>query len=440
MQRYSAIMSEITLGEYIMRMSFVIVVLLFSALFWQFLEYRTNSFVGEVVERKALPMDVSYETMEARSYLNRIRELMQMQILSENKQLKSAAQAHADYLVLNDESAHEEIRGYKNFTGITPVERAFHAGYISSQVSENLSTENHNARSSVDGLLSAIYHRFGFLSPGIDQIGVGVTQALKDSDQSAFVYLMGNSELNRLCSESGFSGNGKYIYGVCKKSDHRIKEKEFHKSLAYSKQNNPKIILYPYDGEEEVPPAFYSEVPDPLPDHEVSGFPVSVEFNDHFFKNVTLHSFKLYVEGGEELTYIQLMDKSSDPHQRFTANQYALFPLQRLDYNQKYRAELSYVSKGKEETIIWYFHTQKPTEEFHLITQKEETISIDPAKSHIIYFRPHDPHDIIKNIQFPADIDISFLDNNTIKLTLMSDEIDAFDITSDTRHLHIEVK
>ena len=35
---------------------------------------------------------------------------------------------------------------------------------------------------------------------------------------------------------------------------------------------------------------------------------------------------------------------------------------------------------------------------------------------------------------------ILVFDNNTIKLTLMSDEIDEFDITSDTRRLHIEVK
>jgi hypothetical protein len=423
-----------------MRMSFVVVVLFVSMLFWQFIEYQANASLGEVVERKALPMDVLYETMEARTYLNSIRKLMKMQRLAENKQLKSAAQAHADYLVLNDESAHEEIMAHKNFTGITPVERAFHAGYASSQLSENLSTKNHNARTSVDGLLSAIYHRFGFLNPSIDQIGVGVTQDMKDIDKSAFVYLMGNSELNQLCTGSSFSGSGKYIYKVCKESDHRIQEREFYRSLQYSKQNNPKIILYPYDGEEEVPPAFYSEIPDPLPDHEVSGFPISVEFNDYFFKNVTLHSFRLYVEGGEEVGDIRLMDKHSDPHQKFTANQYALFPLQRLEYNQEYRAEISYTSKGKKETLIWYFHTRKPTEEFHLITQKEETISIDHGKSHIVYFRPHDPHDIIKNIQFPVDIDITFLDNNTIKLTLMSDEIDEFDITSDTRRLHIEVK
>jgi hypothetical protein len=423
-----------------MRVSFVIVVLFTSVLFWQFIEYRTHTSLGEVVERKALPMDISYETMEARTYLNSIREIINMQRLAENKQLKTASQAHADYLVLNDESAHEEIIGHKNFTGITPVERAFHAGYASSQVSENLSKNNYNAHSSIDGLLSAIYHRFGFLNPGIDQIGVGVMQDTKDSDKSAFVYLMGNSALNRLCTGSSFSGSGKYIYRVCKKSEHRIREKEFYKALQYSKQNSPKIIFYPYDGEEEVPPAFYSEVPDPLPDYEVSGFPVSVEFNDHFFKNVTLHSFKLYVEGGEEVRDVRLMDKSSDPHQKFTANQYALFPLQRLEYNQKYRAEVTYVLKGKKEILIWYFHTQKPTEEFHLITQKEETISIDHGKSHIVYFRPHDPHDIIKNIQFPTDIDISFLDNNTIKITLMSDEINAFDITSDTRRLHVEVK
>ncbi len=61
----------------------------------------------------------------------------------------------------------------------------------------------------MDGLFSAIYHRFAFLSPGIDEIGVGVTQNEQDSDKSAFVYVMGNSELNRLCSFKSFKGAGK---------------------------------------------------------------------------------------------------------------------------------------------------------------------------------------------------------------------------------------
>ena len=77
-------------------------------------------------------------------------------------------------------------------------------------------------------------------------------------------------------------------------------------------------------------------------------------------------------------------------------------------------------------------------EKFHLVAQKEEGISIESGRSHIIYFRPLDSQDIVKNIQFPSSIDIQFIDNNTLKLTHMSNKIESFDITSDTRILHIK--
>ena len=425
-----------------MRLSFVIIVLLSAALFWQLTQPK--SIQAKVVEvRKVLPMDVSYETMEAGSYLNSIRASMNMQNLSENTQLQSAAQAHADYLVQNDESSHDEIEGHKNFTGQRPVHRAFYAGYISTQISENLSTKNYSAKSSVDGLLSAIYHRFGFLSPSIDELGIGVTQDKTESSKSAFVYLMGNSESNRLCNENNFIGSGKYFYGVCKDEKHRIKEGTYFHALNYYKKGNPEIILYPYDGQEEVPPAFYEEVPDPLPDYTVSGFPISVEFNDRYFHKLKMHSFKLYIEDGDkvhEVSNVRIMDKESDPHNLFTMKQYALFPLERLKFDTKYRVELEYELQEEIETLVWYFHTQKPTETFHLVTQKEERLTIASGQSHIIYFRPLHGHDIIRNIQFPADVDIVFLDNNTIKLTLKSDKTDDFDIVSKTRRLHIEIQ
>jgi len=306
-------------------------------------------------------------------------------------------------------------------------------------VSENLSTKNYSAKSSVDGLFSAIYHRFGFLSPSIDEMGIGVTQDSVESSRSAFVYLMGNSESNRLCVENSFTGSGRYVYRVCKDEKHRIKEKVYLEALDYYKKSNPEIILYPYDGQEDVPPAFYEEVPDPLPDYTVSGFPISIEFNDYFLKEIKVHSFKLYVDGAEEVTNVRFMDSDSDPHKRFSSNQYALFPLKRLEYDTAYRVELEFESKEEVETLVWYFHTQKPTETFHTVTKKEEKLTIASGQSHIIYFRPLHGHDIIKNIQFPSEMDVVFLDNNTIKLTL-GNEIDDFDIVSATRRLHIKIQ
>jgi len=421
-----------------MRIGFVFIVLFGAFFAYRFLDNAAIASPEVLIERSRPAIDIGYETAQAGAILNSIREAMHMQRLSSNIHLEAAAQAHADYLVYNNESSHDEVAGHQNFTGVKPLDRALKAGYNASYVSENLSTKNSDAKSSVNGLFSAIYHRFGFLSSSIDELGVGVAQDDQNTQNSAFVYVMGNSEMNRLCSTKSFSGFGKYVFGVCREKAHRIAKKKFDQALDLNKMNNPEIILYPYNGQIEVPPAFYAEVPDPLPNHDVSGFPVSIEFNDYFFKEVILYSFELLKEN-ISVPNVLLMDKNSDPHMRFTDKQFALFPLERLEYDKEYMAVVTYSSKGKNKEIRWSFRTKKPTEELHIITQKEESISIESGKSHVIYFKPLDAYDIVKNVRFPSTIDIEFIDNNTFKLTINNKSDSSFDIVSDSRILHIKV-
>lgn len=423
-----------------MRFGFLVSVLIIVFVVWQVIKINANVTNKEVIVRQVLPMDRSYEKVEAASYINRIREAMSMQQLQENKRLQIAAQAHADYLVLNDALSHYEVEGHKGFVGVNAVERAMRTGYNSSHVIENLSTKNENAHRSVNGLFSAIYHRFSFLDLGIDEIGVGIQQDKKHTAKSAFVYNMGNSDLNRLCTQESYKGTGKYVYNICRNKAHRIQEKAFQTALNSVKQYNPKIIFYPYSGQKEVPPAFYEEVPDPLPEHEVSGFPVSIEFNDYYFEDVTLNSFKLYKETGEEVTEVQLMDSHSDPNRSFRKHQYALFPLKRLAYDTKYRVEVVYTLKGKEEKAIWRFKTETPQEVLHIVTGREENLRIKHGESYMIYFQPLDEHELMSSMQFPSDVYIEFLDNHTIKMTIMADDLDSFDVVSDTRILHVEVE
>jgi len=393
----------------------------------------------KVVVRTQPAMDVAYEKHEAFSLVNEVREALGMNTLMENLQLVQAAQAHAEYLVKNRSSAHTEVEGLPGFTGVHPYERAFHAGYLSTFVTENLSTQNKDAKSSVDGLFSAIYHRFGFLNVGIDEMGVGAAQQYTDTKNSAFVYEMGNSELNALCREPSFQGSGRYMYHVCKDPLHRIASKRFEKAQNSSKWMNPKVIFYPYDGEEEVPPAFYSEIPDPLPDYEVSGFPVSVTFNDYFFHKVKLRSFKLFQGSSTKPVPARLLSKQNDPNGRFSRFEFALFPLERLAYDTKYRAQISYIYKGREVSKSWHFHTKKPLEKLIYIRKKEATITLTRGRGYWLYFVPMDGHDTLSDILFPEDIDIAFIDNNTLRISPMGEKSSDFTLRSGKRTLHVKV-
>ncbi len=395
---------------------------------------------AKIVKRQLPKMDIDYEKSSALSLLNDIREAMGMNALFHNDVLARAAEAHAHYLVRNRVTSHNETPGFPGFTGETPAKRALHAGYSSTQVLENLSTKNLDAQSSIDGLFSAIYHRFGFLNVGIDEIGVGAVQDERDRGNTAFVYLMGNSELNALCSAPPFKGYGKYVYGVCKEKDQKIDYKRFTEAQNYVKEHNPKVVFYPYDGQEDVPPAFYSEIPDPLPDYDVSGFPVSVLFNDFYFKKISLESFRLYnVKSGKAVNLTRLLSKESDPHGRFNAYEFALFPLKRLEYDTTYRAVLVYREKGKRIKHQWHFHTRKPFETLIRIEKREISIDLKRGKSYWLYFVPLNGHEIIRHIEFPESVNVSFIDTNTLRVTPMQDAPRSFDIKSEQRLVHVQL-
>jgi len=416
------------------------IALLLGMVIWQISGIDFKFFPKEVSVRKVPPMDVDYAVTEAQTYLNKIRKNMQMSLLAKNTHLKKAAQAHAKYMVINNEFGHEEIEKHRGFVGKKPWDRAFKYAYLSKQISENVSAHHYNAQDSVNSLLSAIYHRFGFLSTTINEMGIGVYQDEFDSDKSAFVYDMGNSDLNNLCTSQSFRGSGKYMLG-CSDETLRIREKDFSQAINYAKQTNPDIIVYPYNDQRDVPPVFYDESPDPLPGLDVSGFPISVEFNDFFYKNVTVLSFSLYDNKGIPIE-VKPMDKESDIHQRFTAYQFAIFPIKRLEYNAKYHVEIVYKDKNNIKKKSWAFYTTRIQDEFHKVTKLYDELTIVPKKSYVIYFEPVDGHDLLTDLQIPQELDVQFLDHNTIKLTMipeLSDNISEFVLDTGVKKLRLKV-
>lgn len=106
------------------------------------------------------------------SYINNVRAKTGLNQLSQNEILNTSALNHAKYVVANEAMSHDETAGRAGFTGENPSKRAFYAGY-NAVVRENLSYNSGDLKSAIDGLLSAIYHRFAFLDFASDEIGIG---------------------------------------------------------------------------------------------------------------------------------------------------------------------------------------------------------------------------------------------------------------------------
>ena len=351
------------------------------------------------------------KTNEVLEYLNKLRTSAGMISLEEVKELDEAALNHANYLYLNDETGHYEDEDKEGFTGEWPSDRVVYAGYMTRIVTENISSGQNNYILSIDGLFSAIYHRFGFLKEDINTIGIGI----KDTN---YVYDMSNSSLNDLCIY-GSSVDGSYYTGVCKDEDEKIDADDFDEALGDIRAKNEDVIIWPYKDADNVMPVFYEETPDPLPDYSVSGYPVSVQFNSYYFPNdVTLNWFKLYDSDGNEITDVRLLDKDSDPNDKFSDKEFALFPLKRLEWDSTYSVSVGYSYEGNDYTVTWEFKTQKLPYDYFRIESDDETINVTNSKTYAYYFVPKDGNDTIGgySYSYPSgdEVESGFIDANTV--------------------------
>lgn len=390
-----------------------------------------------LIRHKAPIVDIEYMQLEGHELLNQIRSDVGLHTFDYNKRLEAAAQAHAAYIVHNHHTGHHEYEAGMGFTGQTHIERISKQGYHSKYSSENLSTRNLSIANSIEGLFSAIYHRFGFLDPTMDEIGIGIAQDHNDTANTAYVYVMGNKQLNSLCSNPTEKIRGKY-WKVCQDPSNIVSDRDYQEAIDTTTIMTPKLIRYPYDNQEDVSPVFYNEEPDPLPGYDVSGFPISVTFNPAHFQNPKVLSFELEDEGGKRVE-AKYLDGNNDPNKRLTPLQFALLPLKRLEYDMDYRVTLVYQDGDNKEAIDWQFHTRSFNEPFYRIINPIAHIIIAPQSSNILYFPPEDPHDLLTHIQFSDQLYLAFIDHNTIRITVDEHAPDNFTIKAADREVHVHI-
>ena len=85
-------------------------------------------------------------------------------------------------------------------------------------------------------------------------------------------------------------------------------------------------MVYPYDGQEDVVPVFYEELPDPLPNHSVSGFPISISFNEIEFKSIKIVNFQLFDINGKEIRDTVFYNHNTDPNRKLKKYEFGVLP------------------------------------------------------------------------------------------------------------------
>jgi hypothetical protein len=358
--------------------------------------------------------------IDAYEYLNGMRKLAGMSPFSYNRALADAAQNHANYLHIHKQGGHGEQSGRRGFTGQTQSQRVIATGYPSSQTGENVSYHvgNKGVMESIDGLMAAIYHRFAFLSFKYDEVGIGRVQS---ADYSAHVYNFGNQQKSLLCQQKNHRAPGRYFYEVCADPRFRISVQDMQAAEYEVSSQNADRVVWPADNSENIPPAFYREDPDPLPNHDVSGYPISVQFNPAAYPAglPAVTRFQLFREDDQRpLETITLLDATTDRNRKFEPNEHALFPLHRLGWDTQYRAELDYVVGGKNHQYSWTFKTRRMTVPMVTVTEDNPAVLVKPGDRFALYVSPRGARDgeAAYSTRFPhgMNLDIDIHDPHTL--------------------------
>ncbi len=189
---------------------------------------------------------------------------------------------------------------------------------------------------------------------------------------------------------------------------------------------SPEVVIWPPQGATDVTPAFFIEEPDPLPDLEVAGQPVSLQFNPAKVQTVEVERFELYRLDGERrhvVSDVRLLDRASDPHQLLGSHEFALFPLQRLAWSTRYLASVTALLDGERRAFEWTFRTRGDDLPMVTVGQATQSFVIDPGIPFRVYVPPDaqsKPTVLRTRTEFLRGnrVEVEIIDPNTLQVSL----------------------
>lgn len=259
------------------------------------------------------------------NWFNYRRKQVGVGILARNSQIDIAAQGHSDYQRANNAITHEQTQGKTGYTGVNLTDRLTAAGYTLGTVyaaGEVISaTTNTTGFYQADELITAIYHRYVIFDPAFRDMGVG----------SATV-------------------SGGYTYFTA----------DFGVTGSYNSLGRGQLVTYPFNNQTGVPVNFYSdtEAPDPVPNQNLVGYPISVHADAYGSTGgtVVVQSFTVTPRNGAALsTRLLSFDAGTNNNVRSAA---AIIPLAPLAATTTYDVSFSGTVGGVSVTRNWSFTTK----------------------------------------------------------------------------------
>lgn len=247
---------------------------------------------------------------------NCYRRLMGLSAAELEPHLDIAAQQHAEYMATNNILTHEEDKNADGYTGEWVWDRAETAGYDEAYntVMSEVVSQGYGPEAAVDGWMNSVYHRIPFTVPDVLETGFG--------------------------------------------------QEDRYSSMAFVTEytsDSAAAVLYPVDGQIDVPPSFNSdfEEPDPAPGASYVGPPITVTVSSQSAPGTDNNPFVLVLRdaslsGPDGDVGLITLDPDSDPYM-FQA--IALVPEETLQPDADYDVSVDITWTGGEKTLTATFHT-----------------------------------------------------------------------------------
>jgi uncharacterized protein YkwD len=256
------------------------------------------------------------------NWINYRRAQAGVGVLARNSMLDRSAQAHSDYQRLNSTVTHSEDPAKSGFTGATVDARVQAAGYtlVRDYASGEIiaATNNSSGFYMAEELVTAIYHRFVMFEPLFKDMGSGAAT--------------GSDSYNYFTTNLGATRG--YSAGL----------------------PSHTIVTWPVNGQTGVQTTFASnfEEPDPVPDVDYVGYPISIHAN--LTETVSVQSFTVRPRGGAELAR-RLLVKGQDANTTMSSVA-AIVPIAPLAANTTYDVSFSGTVGGAAVSKTWSFTTK----------------------------------------------------------------------------------
>lgn len=256
------------------------------------------------------------------NWFNYRRSQIGLSVLSRNSRLDIAAVGHSNYLRLNNTVVHTQTQGNPGFTGAQLSDRFAAAGYTLAQpyaYGEVISAaSDRSGFYHAEELIAAIYHRFVIFEPVFREMGTGAA-----TGNSNYTYFTAD-----LATVNGYGA------GV----------------------GHGNIANYPASGQTAVPVSFFSdnESPDPVPNQNEVGYPISVHADISAQLRVT--TFTVRQRGGSSDLSVRLLARPADAETPLSAA--AIIPLARLSANTIYDVTFTGTVDSVPVSRNWSFTTK----------------------------------------------------------------------------------